>query len=815
MWWFTLVLMLLTGLGFLYRGRPYRGWVVPGAIFLISWTVQGADPTPLFILVLAAFVALAVLFGVPGTRQSLVSGRIMALVAPMLPRISDTERAALEAGTVWWDADVFSGNPDWRKLLSVPAPRLTPEEQAFLDGPTEELCAMLDDYQIVRHGDLPPEVWGFIKRQGFWGMIIPKERGGMGFSALAHSAVVTKLSSRSVAASVSVMIPNSLGPAELLLHYGTDEQKDHYLPRLARGEEIPAFALTEPGAGSDAAGGSSEGVVCRGMFRGEDVLGMRLNWSKRYITLGPIATLLGLSFRLRDPEHLLGEVEDLGITCALIPTDLPGVEIGQRHDPLGVPFLNGPNFGHDVFVPLDFIIGGRERAGEGWRMLMESLASGRSIALPGLATAACETSARTAGAYATVREQFDLPIGRFEGIQAPLARIGGLAYIAGAARSMTAGAVDLGEKPSVISAMIKAYLTEFMRIAVNDAMDITAGAGISEGPRNILARNYRSLPIGITVEGANILTRSLIVYGQGAIRCHPWVQQEIHAVERHDLAAFDRAFWGHVGFMVSNKVRAWLLGLTDGRLMAPPLAGDLQEHFGRLTRYSAAFAFLSDACMISLGAKLKFMERLSGRMADAFSWMYLSSTVLKRYADDGQPDADTPFARWALEHAEHEIETALGGVLDNFPNRWLARAVSLVVFPLGRRRRAPGDRLMRQVARNMLDGHVGREHLSRDIYVPGPEDPALGRLEAALAKVVAAQPVEKKLHQAVKARRLARLPRLALADAGVEAGVITAAERDLVRAAFAAREDAVQVDAFDPEHLLRPEVIEEFRKAGS
>ncbi len=517
----TVGVLVVLSLTLLYRGRGYWAWLIPGGLALVAWWLDGvSSPTP-FRVVVGVFAGLAVVVGVPALRRALVSRWVMRLIGPFLPRIGETERIALDAGTVWWDRDLFSGNPDWQKLLAFTPRGLSEQERAFLDGPVEELCAMLNEWEVVGARDLPPRVWDFIKQHRFFGMIIPDEYGGLGFSAAGHSAVVVKVASRSVTAAVTVMVPNSLGPAELLLQYGTEEQKRHYLPRLATGVEVPCFALTGPEAGSDAAATQSEGIVCRGIFRGEDVLGMRLHWRKRYITLGPVATVIGLAFRLRDPNGLLGGKEDLGITCALIPADLPGIEIGARHDPMGVPIQNGPNCGQAVFVPLDYIIGGREMAGHGWRMLMESLAVGRSISLPALAVASAEVATRVVGAYATVREQFDTPIGRFEGIEEPLARIGGMTYLMNAARTLTAGAVDAGERPAVLSAIVKVYLTEGMRQVVNDAMDIRAGAAICRGPRNILALVYQAVPIGITVEGANILTRSMIIYGQGAIRGHP------------------------------------------------------------------------------------------------------------------------------------------------------------------------------------------------------------------------------------------------------------------------------------------------------
>ena len=802
MWLVVVIVMLILVIALLYRGKAYLAWTVPLAVGLVAWRGGGVAVPFLFGLATFLFLVFAVVFGVPALRRPLVTTRMMKLMGSVMPRISKTERMALEAGTVWWDGELFSGNPDWQKLATfVPRP-LTPEERAFLNGPTDELCGMVDDWETRRRGDLSPEVWRFMKEKGFFGMIVPTEHGGLGYSAAAHSAVVTKVSSRSVAAAVTIMVPNSLGPAELILHYGTDDQKKHYLPRLARGEEIPSFALTEPLAGSDAASGRSRGIVTRGNFEGREVLGMRLNWDKRYATLAPVATVLGLAFKLRDPEHLLGGDEDLGITCALIPTSLPGVEVGRRHDPLGVPFLNGPTTGRDVFVPLDFIIGGPAMAGQGWLMLMESLAAGRSISLPALSCGAAETAVRVTGAHATIREQFNLPIGTFEGIQERLARMGGLTYLMNATRELTAGAVDAGEKPSVLSAIVKAYLTEFMRVTINDAMDVTAGAGISRGPRNDLAGGYMALPIGITVEGANILTRSLIIFGQGAIRCHPYVLEEIHAMDERDVARFDRAFFGHVGFVFTNGARALVLGLTGGRLARPPLGGPLSPYLGELSRMSAAFTFLADISMGSLGGSLKRLEMLSGRMADALAWLYMGSATVKHFMDEGHAPADEAFARWSLDTALFEIQTALAAVLDNYPVPWLRWGLRPILFPLGMRRRRPSDALSRRVARQLVDGAQGRERLTRDIYIPAGDEPGLGFLENTLAKIVAAHPVEQKMRAAVKAGRIPRGSRLKRVEAALAAQVITDTEATLVRDAETARIEAVQVDAFEPEILL-------------
>jgi len=787
----------------LYQGRGYAAWVSGAGLALLGWWIAGVGSAWLFGLALLALGGAALVFGRADLRENLVTAQVMPRVARILPRLGETERIALEAGTVWFDGDLFSGQPDWPKLLAFRPRRLSSAEQAFLDGPVDELCAMLDDWEVQQAGDLPPQVWEFLKRHRFFGMIIPEVYGGLGFSAIAHSAVVTRIASRSIAAAVTVMVPNSLGPAELLLHYGSDEQKRHFLPRLARGEEIPCFALTGPEAGSDAAATQSEGIVCRGKFEGKEVLGMRLRWRKRYITLGPISTLIGLAFRLRDPDHLLGDREDLGITCALIPSQLPGIEIGARHDPLGVPFQNGPNEGHDVFVPLETIIGGREMAGQGWGMLMESLAAGRSISLPALSVGGSELAARVVSAYGMVREQFDTPIGRFEGIEEPLARIGGLTYTMDAARRLTAGAVDAGEKPAVLSAVVKAYCTEGMRAVVNEAMDIRAGAGICRGPRNILARAHAATPIGITVEGANILTRSMIIYGQGAIRCHPYALEEIEAVAAEDRSRFDRAFFGHVNFVFSSAARALVLGLSDGRIARSPLPGPAAPWFGRLTRISAAFALVSDACMATLGGKLKRREKITGRLADVLAWSYLASAALKRFCDEGQPQRELPFLDWGCAHALFQCQEALSGVLDNLPSRPTAWLLRPLVFPLGRRLRPPSDRQGAAVARALLDDPEARAALTADVFLPPAEEPGLGRLESALSKAVAALRVEAKIRDALRRGELDHSPGDALADRALEAGIIDAEERKRIHDADEAREEAIRVDSFSPEEFAR------------
>jgi acyl-CoA dehydrogenase len=797
------ILALLAAGALLFAGRTKAAWILPGAAWLLAWAVSGPGTWLGWLASAALFGTALWLLADPARRSELVTRRLAPRIAALLPKLGATERVALEAGTVWWDAALFSGRPEWRELLAFAPRPLSAAEQAFLDGPVEELCRLLDDWQIVQRGDLPPEVWEMLRKERFFGMIIPQRFDGLGFSAQAHSAVVQKLASRSVSAAVTVMVPNSLGPGELLLHYGTPEQQQRYLPRLARGEEIPCFALTGPEAGSDAAATQSEGRVCRGSFEGREVLGMRLHWRKRYITLAPVATLIGLAFRMRDPDHLLGDEEDLGITCALVPAKLPGIEIGRRHDPLGIPFHNGPIEGHDVFVPLDFVIGGRGGIGQGWKMLMQSLAAGRSISLPSLSTGGAKLAARVVSAYAMVREQFDTPIGRFEGVEEPIARIAGRTYLMDATRGLTAAAVDAGEKPAVLSAIAKAWLTQGLRDVMIDAMDVRAGAAIQRGPRNILAGAWAAVPIGITVEGANILTRSMIIYGQGAIRCHPYALAEIEAVETGDVARLDRAFFGHVGHVFATALRALALGASAGRLERSAPHGPLRREIQRLSRLSAAFALVSEGAMVTLGGRLKRKESITGRLGDALAWLYLGSAAVHRFERDGRPAGDLAVARWSLAHALAEAEAALAGVLRNLPARpvaWLLRALA---FPLGRLEQGPGDRLGADAARALLDDPAFRERLTAGIFQPSPDEPGLGRLEHALARAVEALAVEAKLRAAVREGRLERAPGDALARAGRASGVISEAELQALAAADAARDEVIRVDSFAPDEFLR------------
>ena len=748
----------------------------------------------ILIIVIAGLIAL---FVIPVLRRLLISAPIMKMVGRALPTMGETERIALEAGTVWWDGDLFSGKPDWQKLLEFEIKPLTEEEQAFLDGPTQKLCVMLDDWEINQKRDLPFEVWDFIKNNGFFGMIIPRRYGGLEFSAHLHSAVVTKLSSRSVVAAVTVMVPNSLGPGELLLHYGTEKQKDHYLPRLASGQDIPCFALTEPGAGSDAANGQSRGIVCKGMWDDEEIIGIRLTFNKRYITLAPVAGIVGLAFRLEDPDHMLGKVEDIGITCALLPRETPGMIIGSRHDPMGVPFQNGPISGDDVFVPLDYIIGGTDGAGNGWRMLMESLAAGRSISLPSQSLGAAQLATRATSAYASVREQFGMPIAKFEGIRERLARIAGHTYFMNAARRLAFGAVDAGEKPSVISAIVKAYLTEGSRVCINDAMDIHAGAAICRGPSNIYTRPFNAIPVGITVEGANILTRSLIIFGQGVIRCHPFVLKEMEAAKTGDVRSFDQAFFRHIGHISKNIIRALLLGLSNGGIASSPVNGFEARYYRDINRFSAAFALISDVALGTLGDALKRKEYLSGRLSDAFSWMFLATAALKHFYDNGRPESERAMLDWTCTHAINEIETALLGVLANLPNRFASRVTKILTFPFGSRYSPLTDSQIDAVAEAITTNIEARNAVTAEIFIPGPDDPGLGALEHVFSRTLAAGPARNKLDQA---RREGQLPEdkvIAMTNDAVKEGILSEAEKTLIEEVEQLREAIIQVSDFD------------------
>jgi len=725
-------------------------------------------------------------------RRDKLTAPIFDWASRIMPPISATEREAIDAGTVWWDGALFTGNPDWNELLAMPPARLSAEEQAFMDGPVRELCAMVNDWELNwRDRDLPKEVWDFMREKKFFGMIIPKKYGGLGFSNTAHSEVVRTVSSASVVAGVSVMVPNSLGPGELLMHFGTDEQRDYWLPRLADGREIPCFGLTSPHAGSDAAAMTDTGVVEYGLWQGEKTLGIRLNFHKRYITLGPIATVMGLAFKMRDPENLLGRGEELGITVVLLPTDTPGVSHGERHIPLFTFFQNGPLYGKDVFVPLDCILGGEKQIGQGWTMLMTALAAGRSISLPSQSAASAAMCARASGAYARIRTQFNVPIGLFEGVQVPLAEMAANAYLIDAGRRLTLAALDHGHRPSVLSAIMKYHATERMRRSMTHAMDVHGGKGIIEGRRNYLAAGYRSVPIGITVEGANILTRNLMIFGQGAIRSHPFMLKELLALSDSDkkrgLDAFDDAFWKHVAHAVKNAGRAFLRGWSGGLIGPAPRGAATSRHWRKLSRHSAAFALTADLALLTLGGALKRKEMLSARLGDILAELYLLGAVLKRFEDEGRQPDDRPIIDYLMREGESRIATAFRGVLDNLPARWAAWLIRFLAFPFGVPDPVPSDRLVTRLAEILMKPSTQRDRLTPALYLgEGHAEHPIKDLEEAFRLVTEAAPIEKRM----------RNERVHDANLALERGIISQAQRDLLARAQAAADKVVAVDAF-------------------
>ncbi|MEN1835632.1 acyl-CoA dehydrogenase [Pseudomonas lijiangensis] len=802
------IVVLVVGIAWLAHRRteplPALGIV---AVYLLAMGIFSHAPGWLLTVFWVLWLAVMLPLALPDLRRRYFTAPMFAWFQKVLPPMSETERDAIDAGTVWWDGELFSGRPDWDKLLAYPKARLTEEEQAFIDGPTEELCAMVSDWEIGQAMDLPPEAWTHIKEHGFFALIIPKEYGGKGFSAYAHSQVAMKLATRSGDLASTVMVPNSLGPAELLLHYGTDEQRNHYLPRLARGEDIPCFALTGPLAGSDAGAMPDTGIICKGQWQGEEVIGLRLNWEKRYITLGPVATLLGLAFKAHDPEHLLGDEEDLGISLALIPTDTPGVEIGRRHLPLGAAFMNGPNSGKDVFIPLSYLIGGQEMLGKGWMMLMNCLSVGRSISLPAVGTGAAKYTSLVTGQYAQVREQFNVPLSAFEGIQEALARIGGNAWLMDSARILTANAVDLGEKPSVLSAILKYHLTERGRECISHAMDVHGGKGIIMGPNNYLGRNWQGAPIFITVEGANILSRNLMIFGQGAIRCHPFVLKEMALAGREDkdnaLTEFDTLLLKHIGFAVSNAASTLVLNLGLGHFERTPGDSLSQGYFRALNRQAAAFALLADLSMMLLGGELKRRERLSARLGDVLSHLYLGSAALKRYYDQHSPEHLRPLLRWAMEESLGQSERALDELLSNFPNRLLGGLLRVVVFPFGRRHKGPSDKLGAEVAQVLgrAKGDATLEELLAGCYRPQAEGDPVAALQQACDLLSEAQPLHKKLQKAVKSGQVKPEPGENIIDAALRLGVLMPSEAQSLKTAEAARRKVIDVDDFDKEQL--------------
>jgi acyl-CoA dehydrogenase len=795
-----------------YQGAGAGLWIAVLISSLVAFTlttdIQWYISTPLWLVA----AALILVLGIPHMRQRLVTARLLKQFRKVMPAMSTTEREALEAGSVWWDAELFSGRPNWEKLLNTPRPHLANQEQNFLDNQVETLCKMLDDWKITYEDkDLPPEVWDYIRQERFFGLIIPEEYGGLGFSAQAHSEVVMKISSRSIVAAVTVMVPNSLGPGKLLLHYGTETQRQHYLPRLATGEEIPCFALTGPNAGSDAGALPDHGVVAYGQWEGKKVLGVRLNWEKRYITLGPVATLIGLAFKLHDPDHHLGEKEDLGITLALIPRNTPGVTIGARHIPIDIPFQNGPNWGKNVFIPMSQLIGEQKHIGNGWRMLVESLAEGRGISLPALSVGAAKLSSRYTGAYAVIRQQFNMSIGRFEGIEEALARIAGLTYQMDAARKLTLSALDVGEKPSVISAIVKYHLTERYRQLINDAMDIQAGSGICMGPSNLIARAYQALPIAITVEGANILTRSMIIFGQGAMRCHPWIIREFNAAQNPDhkqsVADFDHAIFGHLGFLLGNIARSLFLGITRGRLSHTPVTGVTRRYYQQLNWMSAAFALSADTAMMTLGGALKRKERLSARLGDVLSELYLTSAVLKQFEDDDSPEEDLPLLHWACENSLYRMQESLRLLMRNLPFRPLAWILRIVLFPSGFPYTEPDDRMSHKAAKMLLSPSESRNRLTRGIFISDNEQYRQGIVEQAFTQSAIAAPIEKTLHAGRRSGVLTSKDPVQQAQEALDKGLISSDELKALEKMRILRRRVIAVDSFEnygKQHLLHP-----------
>jgi acyl-CoA dehydrogenase len=795
---FVLILVIgfIIALGLGFTGAPFITWGILGLVLAFA---LGA---PLWLLI--ALAAVTLIGTVRPLRAQLISRWLMILLKKLefLPKISETEREAIEAGNVWADGELFSGWPNFKTLMDQPFPVLNAEEQAFMDGPVEKLCSMIDDWKLWQNRKLPDEVWTFIRKEKFLGMIIPKEFGGLQFSAAAHSEVIRKLATRSTAATIYIMVPNSLGPAELLVHYGTPEQKRTLLPKLADGTDIPCFALTEPLAGSDAGSLTSDGVLFR---KPDGKIYIRLNWNKRWITLASIATLIGLAIRLRDPEQILGKGEDLGITCVLIPSTTPGVVLGERHDPMGIPFHNCPTHGKDVEVPADSIIGGLENAGKGWKMLMESLAAGRGISFPAQSVGGTQMVTRAVSAHAMVRQQFGVSIGKFEGVQEPLSMIVGFNYILDSLRRYTLSALDQGKKPGVVTAISKYYSTEFARQVVNHGMDIMGGAGISLGPRNLLGHAYIAAPLAITVEGANILTRTLMIFGQGALRAHPYAFAELKSLEAADLSAFDRALFGHVGHVVRNTFRSVLLSVTRGWLTIPARGGSVAGYYRKLSWASSSFAILADVAMASLGGKLKFRESITGRFADILAYMYIGTAILKRFDAEGARKEDLPLVHFSMAYVLGQIQHAFDGIFANLEVpalSWLFRGPLRSWSNFNSFGGHVSDLHVKKIAELILNSPEQRDRLTAGMYLPKDENEQIHRLDRAMAALQKAEKAEQKLKAAVHARKLKKKPRLELIEDAKKAGILTAEDLETIRQWEALRRDAIAVDSFTEQDYL-------------
>lgn len=803
----TIALLFLCWI-FAYHRASLVNWTIILTFYLLLFTSFHPMSNVTKSLLWGGFLLFALILNFIPLRRFLLTRTLLQAFSKVKPTLSATEKQALLAGTVGWDGELFSGMPDWHKCLGFPPATLSEEEQQFLDGPVEQLCAMINNWDIVHNrGNLPAEMWEFLKRQGFFGIIIPKKYGGKEFSAFAHSMILTKLAGKSMSVGTVVAVPNSLGPAELLLKYGTDEQRNYYLPRLAEGEEIPCFALTGPDAGSDASSMPDYGVVCRSYFEGKEIIGIRLNWNKRYITLAPVATVLGLAFKLYDPEYLLGDNVSLGITCALIPTNISGITIGRRHCPVNSAFPNGPTQGEDVFIPLDYIIGGVRNVGKGWKMLVECLAAGRAISLPSMATGGAKIAAFTSGAYARIRVQFHSPIGKFGGIEEALARIACHTYMMEATRVFTVAAIDRGETPAVPAAISKYHVTELGRKVIDDAMDLHAGKGICMGPRNYLAINYQETPISITVEGANILTRSMIIFGQGAIRCHPYVLKELEALQNPDhkqsLFDFDRAIFAHIGFILSNMLRSFTLGITHGLMAAYPRESKVKRYFQHFTRFSAALAFVADMSMLVLGGSLKRREKLSARLGDVLSMLYLGSAVLKQFHDHQYAEDELPLVEWACQSILYNAQKQLHGVLTNFPNKILGRIIRFWVFPLGKQFTEPMDKLGHLVAKSMLEPNSVRRRLADGAYLAPTENNPAGFIETVLHAVNAAEEIENRIYQAAHKKEILGFNKEQQIDDALQKGIINEEEFHTLQKAIKLRSAIITVDDFAPSELER------------
>lgn len=783
--WLTSLLIVAYLAGVSYYGLA--GWIAQS----ILWLLAGG---------------LIIFLNIKQLRRQWLSRMIFAVYKRYMPELSETEKQAIAVGTVGWEGELFSGKQNWNHILRSSRPRMSEEEQAFIDGPVEKLCQMIDNWYITHEiRDIPDDIWQFLKEKRFFGMILPKEYGGLAFSALAHSNVLTKIASRSITIATVVGVPNSLGPGELLLKYGTEQQKQYYLPKLAQGHEIPAFGLTSPYAGSDATAIVDTGVVCHETFDGEQKLCIRLNWDKRYITLSPVATVLGLAFRLYDPDNLLSDDKEPGITCALVPTELPGVITGRRHQPMESAFPNGPTQGHDVIIPADYIIGGTEMAGQGWMMLVECLSVGRGISLPAMTTGGAKAGAYASGAYAQIRQQFGLPIGRFEGVQEPLARIACYSFIMDATRLLTVSAIDRGEKPAIPAAISKHYVTEFARLVANDCMDVHGGKGICLGPKNYLAQGYEEMPISITVEGANILTRSMMIFGQGSIRCHPYIMDELRAAndpnDRRGLHDFDNAFFGHVGYLLSNVLRSFWLALTQGRLLTSPRRlkgrGVTRRHYQQIVRMSASFALFSDVAMIVLGSEFKRKEFLSSRFADVLSYLYMASAVLKAYEDHGGDERLREVVKWSCQFLLHHAQQQMDELLHNFPNKWAGKVLRLLIFPLGKRIHKPKDDLTSQVAEKLQATDGLRQLLAKNTNTTDDPNNPMAGIDRALQLVIEAEPLERILKQALKDGQLNALTKTEQAEQANELGLINSEQAELIAEAEKARLAILAVDDFE------------------